>query len=293
MDFPLHKIPHEIEIEGFNSIYYFEFDKNFSHLPEKHDNFWEMVYIDKGDVTAITDGFAQTLTQGQVIFHKPGEIHAHISNKVISNNMLVISFTTHSSEMIFFDKKIFTLDKTAKTLLTLFINEAKKALNTIPHEYENKNALDFSQAAFGSVQLLECYLTEFLIILKRSNIEMIDKFIYSNNSRIIAQSSLMDLIIEYLKKNIHATLLVKDISNQFFMCKTQVFDLFNKHLGTSPIDYFNTLKIEKAKKLLRDEDFSISHIATILGYNNIHSFSRAFKNNTGFSPSQYRKGIYI
>ena len=290
MDFELQPIQREIEIKGFHSIYYFEFDKNFSHLPEKHD-FWEMVYVDKGNITAITDGFAQTVSHGQVIFHKPDEIHAHISNKIDPNNMLVISFTTHSPEMMFFDKKIFTLDKTAQTLLTLFLSEAKNALHPIPYEYENKKPLDFSQAAFGSVQLLECYLTEFLIILKRSNKEMIDKFIYSNNSRIIAQNSLLDLIIDYMKKNIHSSISVKDICNHFLMCKTQVFDLFNKNLGTSPIDYFNTLKTEYAKDLLKNKSFSVSHIANTLGYINIHSFSRAFKNITGSSPSEYRKGL--
>jgi len=292
MDFELQPIQHDIEIKGFNSIYYFEFDKNFSHLPEKHD-FWELVYVDNGDITAITDGLAQTLTQGQVIFHKPGEIHAHISNNISANNMLVISFTTHSSEMMFFDKKIFTLDKTSKTLLSLFLSEAKKALNIIPHEYENKNALDFSHAAFGSVQLLECYLTEFLILLKRINKEMIDNVTYTKNSRIIAQNSLMNLIMEYFEKNINSTITIEDICKQFFMCKTQVFDLFNKYSLTSPIDYFNTLKIEKAKKLLENEELSISHIANMLGYINIHSFSRAFKNSTGLSPSEYRKGYYL
>ena len=55
MDFALQRIQREIEIEGFHSLYYFEFDKNFSHMPEKHD-FWEMIYIDEGEVDAITDG---------------------------------------------------------------------------------------------------------------------------------------------------------------------------------------------------------------------------------------------
>ena len=39
MDFPLKKIERDIEIEGLNSIYYFEFSKDFTHPPEKHD-FW-------------------------------------------------------------------------------------------------------------------------------------------------------------------------------------------------------------------------------------------------------------
>ena len=128
MEFELQQIRREITLNGFNSIYYFEFDKNFTHLPEKHD-FWELVYVDSGEITAVTDGFGRTLTQGQAIFHRPGEVHAHISNNLVPNNMLVVSFTTNSPEMMFFDRKVFLLEKVPKTLLTLFINEAKNALH--------------------------------------------------------------------------------------------------------------------------------------------------------------------
>ena len=84
--FSLQKIINEIEILGFHNIYYFEFGKNFSHTLEKHD-FWEMVYVDSGNVLALTDGNSCTLNQGQIIFHEPGEVHAHISDKHSSNNM--------------------------------------------------------------------------------------------------------------------------------------------------------------------------------------------------------------
>ena len=87
----------EISIDGFNSIYYFEFGKEFTHAPEKHD-FWEMVYVDSGEINAITNGLGCTLRQGQVIFHEPMEVHAHVSNNRVANTMLVISFTTKSEK---------------------------------------------------------------------------------------------------------------------------------------------------------------------------------------------------
>ena len=168
MIFELNPIKREIEIEGFHTIYYFEFDKYFSHVPEKHD-FWEMIYIDAGAIDAITDGLGERVSQGQVLFHKPNELHAHISDGKVANNMLVISFTSKSPAMYFFDKKLFTLDETQKTLLSLFMKEAKVALGEISGDYANKNPIDFSRSPFGSVQLLECYFIEFLLVLKRSN----------------------------------------------------------------------------------------------------------------------------
>jgi hypothetical protein len=63
MEFQMVKIKKDIEILGFNSIYYFELDKIFYHTPEKH-NFWELVYVDSGKINAIVDGIGCNLEQG-------------------------------------------------------------------------------------------------------------------------------------------------------------------------------------------------------------------------------------
>ncbi len=289
MEFELQQIRREIIINGFNSIYYFEFDKNFTHLPEKHD-FWELVYVDSGEITAVTAGLGRTLTQGQVIFHRPGEVHAHISNNLVPNNMLVVSFSTDSPEMMFFDRRVFSLGKVSKTLLTLFINEAKNALGTIPNRYDDKRPLDFSRAPFASLQLLDCYLSEFLLTLRRAD-ETEKRINFSENSRAIAQSSLLELITGYLKSNVYTAVTISDICSRFFVGKSQLCSLFAANLGMSPIEYFNSLKIAEAKKLLRREELSVSRVADMLGYLSIHTFSRAFKRYVGFSPTEYRKSI--
>ncbi|MBE6646069.1 MAG: helix-turn-helix transcriptional regulator [Ruminococcaceae bacterium] len=289
MSFATQPIKKEIEIKGFNSIYYFEFCKDFSHPPERH-NFWELVYVDSGEINAVTDGIGRTLSQGQVIFHKPMELHAHISNKIVPNSMLVVSFTSDSEAMEFFDKKIFTLGKTPKTLLSLFINEAKEALGDIPNEYSDKRSLDFSTSPFGSLQLLECYLTEFLLTLKRSDGDAISKATRTEDSRTLAHSSIVELIIDYLNDGVCGNITLTDICSNFYMGKTQLCALFKEHCGEGPIEYYTKLKTAKAKKLLL-EGMSVSKISDMLGYSSIHNFSRAFKKNVGVSPIEYKKKI--
>lgn len=288
MDFATQKIKREIEITGFNSIYSFEFGKDFSHPPEKHD-FWELTYVDSGRINVITESIGFELSQGQVIFHRPMEIHAHASNKLVPNNMIVVSFSTDSPAMSFFDKKIFTLDKTSKTLLTLFMREAKVALGELPCDYKNKNALDFSGAPVGSLQLLECYLTEFLLVLLRSN-DAVSHAAKSENSRELAQNSIIELVIEYMKENVYESLSLGDICAKFFMGKSQLTKIFDEAIGKSPMEYYSGLKIAEAKQLLR-RDVSVSRISELLSYSSIHSFSRAFKKAAGMPPTEYKKTI--
>lgn len=290
MDFKLHPIRREIQIEGFNSIYYFEFGKDFSHPPERHD-FWEMVYVDSGEINAVTDGLGHRLSQGQVIFHRPMEIHAHVSNLIDPNNMLVVSFTTHSPAMEYFDKKIFTLGKTEKTLLTLFIKEARASLGSLPSEYGNKNPLDFSSAPPVSFQLLECYLTELLLVLLRSGEQSAGGIKLGETSRSLAQSSITELITAFLAENVCSSLSLSDICSRFFVGKTQLCKLFEEHVGRSPMEYFSSLKIAEAKRLLRQGELSVSHISDMLCYSSIHNFSRAFKKAVGISPVEYRNKI--
>lgn len=288
--FKTQKIKHEIEIDGFNSIYYFEFGKEFSHAPEKH-NFWEMVYVDGGEIIAITNGIGCTLKQGQVIFHEPMEIHAHISDNRVANNMLVVSFTSDSEIMKYFKSKTFTLDKTSKTLLSLFAEEAKNALGNIPADYEDKSDLNFLPDIFGSTQLLHCYFTEFLIRLVRSGNSMSSNVSSSKKSRDIANNSISELMCDYMKNNIYSNITLKDICSQFLQGKTQICKIFRESTGQSPMEYYINLKIKEAKKLIREKNYSVTEISDMLGYSSIHIFSRAFKKAVGMSPTAYAKRI--
>jgi len=288
--FEVQKVKNEINIKGFNSIYYFEFGKNFSHTPEKHD-FWEMVYVDSGEIIAITDGIGCSLKQGQVIFHEPGEIHSHISNKKVPNNMLVICFSTDSEKMNFFSKKTFALDKQSKALLSLFINEATSALGSIPNNYADKGNLNFENSLIGATQMLQCYLTEFLIKLIRSGENSSEKISSSAEGRMIAENSITELMKNYMRENVCENLTLKDICSHFMLGKSQFSKIFKENSGESPVAFYMSLKIAEAKKLLREGNMSVGEIAEKLGYSDIYVFSRAFKRIVGLSPSSYKKSV--
>ncbi|MBR2452795.1 MAG: helix-turn-helix domain-containing protein [Clostridia bacterium] len=288
--FKLQPIKKDLEIQGFNSIYYFEFSKNFSHAPEKHD-FWEMVYVDSGSINAITNGIGLTLSQGQAIFHEPMEMHAHISDNCVASNLLVVSFTVDSDMMHSLRNKTFSLDKTSRTLLSLFLAEAKNALGEIPSDYEDKSSLHFLPGIFGSSQLLGCYFTELLIHLIRNESALGETMLPGKTSRDIANNSLAELICEYLKSNIYSNISLEQLCKHFLLGKTQLCKIFRESTAMSPMDYYSSLKVKEAKKLLREKNNSVSQISDMLGFSSIHTFSRSFKKAVGLSPTAYLKSI--
>ena len=65
--------------------------------------------------------------------------------------------------------------------------------------------------------------------------------------------------------------------------------LFVRTVGASPIHYLHAIRIAKAKRMLASDYRSLSEIALALGYADIYSFSKAFKKETGLSPTAYLK----
>jgi AraC-like DNA-binding protein len=64
--------------------------------------------------------------------------------------------------------------------------------------------------------------------------------------------------------------------------------LFKEECGLSPKQYIQQLRINKAKELLRSGYLTVSAISEIVGYSGIYHFSKAFKAQTGYSPTEYQ-----
>lgn len=65
--------------------------------------------------------------------------------------------------------------------------------------------------------------------------------------------------------------------------------LFSKNMGQTFIEYLTTLRMNKAKELLRCTGMRSSEIAGEIGYKDAHYFSYLFKKTQGMTPSDYRK----
>ena len=66
--------------------------------------------------------------------------------------------------------------------------------------------------------------------------------------------------------------------------------LFKKETGLTFTTYLTQIRIDHAKKLLRNTDLKTFDIGNQVGYSQGHYFSYVFKKNTGISPTEYRNG---
>lgn len=96
---------------------------------------------------------------------------------------------------------------------------------------------------------------------------------------------------DYFREHLSRNLSLQTLSEEFGVSKVYLCRIFKKYKETTPIDYFNRLKIEKAKELLLGfPQMPLREISDFLGFSDMYYFSKVFKRITGKSPSEIRDG---
>ena len=276
----------EIKISRLYTVHYFEYSKRFSFTGESHD-FWELVYADKGDVTVFADDKSFVLEHGNVIFHKPNEWHNVRANGVDAANITIITFASPSKAMSFFENKILSVGQKQKELLSKIVSEYTNAFKTPLNDPYTTHLERRSDAAVASEQLIKLFLCEFLILFLRNDPSGRQRTVRSIHS----SDATLNLLINYMEQNITKTVTLKELMEYSGTNRTAIENIFRENLGRGAVEYFLILKIELAKKYLREDNYNITQISEILGYSSIHYFSRQFKKITGMTPTEYLLSI--
>ena len=66
---------------------------------------------------------------------------------------------------------------------------------------------------------------------------------------------------------------------------------FNRKVGESFSEYVNRIRIEKACEILKSSSCTIAQVSEMTGYSDPSYFSRIFKNQTGKTPSQWKRRL--
>ena len=279
----------EIKIDKIITIHYFEYDKNYKFAGESH-GFWELLYVDKGEVDAVAGEEVRKLKQGQMIFHKPGEFHNVMANGVTAPNLVIISFECGNSAMDFFNDKILFAGDFEKNCLSNIMNEAKSAFeNPLDDPYTIKMQRREERGNFACEQLIKINLELMLINFIRVKDKIPEKL--STVTRENYDSELTAAVIGYMQRNLYNKIKFSDICLFMHTSATNLKSTFKQKTGQGIMEYYRVLKIAEAKKLMREENMNFTQISERLCYSSVHYFSRHFKEITSLTPTEYALSI--
>lgn len=97
-------------------------------------------------------------------------------------------------------------------------------------------------------------------------------------------------VLEYITTNYMMPITIDFLADLCHLSTTHFRRKFHEIMGSAPLDFLNSTRIEEACKQLKSTDDSILSISEQVGFQSISSFNRCFSKLMGESPKQWRKG---
>lgn len=84
-------------------------------------------------------------------------------------------------------------------------------------------------------------------------------------------------------------LTIEGLAQECHLSPSHFRKIFQEIMGTSPLAFLNSTRIDEACKLLRSTELNVLEIAERVGYRSISSFNRQFRSLLGMTPTNWRK----
>ncbi len=98
-------------------------------------------------------------------------------------------------------------------------------------------------------------------------------------------------IKEYLDANYAEHITLDSLTSLTHMNKYYMAHSFTKYTGLSPIQYLNERRLENARHLLEETDYSVSDISSMIGFSSHSYFTQIFRKKCGMTPIKYRQNV--
>ena len=121
--------------------------------------------------------------------------------------------------------------------------------------------------------------------------------IYSKKGKLTEQKTEHNLedtvvispVLEYIYKNYMTPITIDFLADLCHLSTTHFRRKFHEIMGTAPLDFINSTRIDEACRLLKSTEESILSISEQVGFHSISSFNRCFDKLIGESPREWRK----
>ena len=134
----------------------------------------------------------------------------------------------------------------------------------------------------SNLYYLQGRLYDFFSVLTRDSV--VDSYEDTTKESMYVQEA-----IAYIRNNYSKGITVSDISEYLNINRSYLYTIFKNDLDLSPKEFLTKFCISRAKEQLTLTDLPVEYIANSCGYKSTIVFTKAFKQEIGITPSQYRK----
>lgn len=182
-------------------------------------------------------------------------------------------------ETLWKDRQMEALRSLLPQMNNLLLEQKRKAGMEPPMEKRTEKQIKTEKNYCVSMDELIGYYREAFETLH----QYISKKENEKYSRIVAG------VVSYIRKNFEKELSLELLGEEFHMNGVYLGQIFKKEVGLTVLKYQTMLRIEEAKRLLREENCTVSETARLVGYQTSQYFSQIFARKTGQKPQDYRR----
>lgn len=129
-------------------------------------------------------------------------------------------------------------------------------------------------------------------LLIKEHIHKKARQVLSNGREIIENNSdMIEQIKKYVKNHLSEDIAMVNLADVIHLNAQHMVRVFKNHEGISILEYITHERIDVAKKLLVETNYSIYQIADTVGYSNYSYFTKVFKKLEKMTPQEYRKNL--
>ncbi len=242
------------------------------HYPGESHDFWELVCVIEGRLQATAGDRVFMLEKGQAILHSPMQFHTINCSQGTDAEIIIFSFKGYNIPQL--QDNVCNIND---------INAVKKLFD------DAREAFNFDDIYFVSIRESENAALKFVKRLEQFLLKLKDNLVDPNVLTTQGARN-YNVVIQTLNENIDKRLSVKEIAELCNMSAVGVQKTFSRFAGIGVMEYFNRLKVIKAKELLA-EGYSVKETALKLGFYDPNYFSTVFKRIEGATPESLK--VYV
>lgn len=238
--------------------------------------FTRLYYVTEGSAQIELPDGIYTLSPKHMYFIPAFTIHTNICKSNFVHYYLHI-YEDHYSDNDWLDHWKFPVEIEATDLdLALFkrlceINPHMTLQKSDPTTYDNNPTL--MQNLIKNRQRAFCDKVESRGIV----FQLLSRFFKQGQSKIEMEDNRIAKTVLYIRKHLNEAIELEKLAEISCLSKDHFIRLFKKELGTTPLQYINQKKIEKAQLLLITEELAVKEIAFQLAFDDYSYFNRLFK----------------
>ena len=274
------------KLNGMSYSFFVDVYKNSSYIPHWHDEF-EVVYVKKGSIRMYINSNEYSLEEGDGAFINSCTVHNYESGvadmECVMPNVLFGAAIISGYDELLYERYLKPIVETPDFSHIVF--RAKNAEQQSCVDLIKQTCELLENTGYGYELKVRALISE--LILAINLMSELDNATADGNSD--SKINMVRKMTDFIKSNFYMNIKASDIAASASISVRECQRCFSDILDTTPTKYLMKVRIDYAKKLMRETTLSMLQICERCGYSDQSYFTKLFRESTGISPVKYRE----